>query len=185
MLQEVYNETKNRMIKTITVLKKDLTQLRTGRASSSMLDNIVIDYYGTKTPVNQAANISVPEPRQIIIKPWDAGMLDAISKAILASDIGITPIIDKNVVRLNIPQLTEETRKKIVKMAKTKCEDCKVAVRNIRRDSNKKCEELKKAGKVTEDDYKKSEKIIQDITDTNIKEIDLINLTKEKEILDV
>ncbi len=185
MLQDLYDDTKNKMAKAITVLKKDFSQLRTGRASASMLDSILVDCYGSKTPITQLANVSLPEPRQLVIKPWDASIMDSISKAILVSDIGITPVIDKNVIRLNVPQLTEETRKKIVKLAKTKSEDCKVAVRNNRRDANKRSEELKKGGKITEDDMKKSEKIIQDITDTNIKEIDDLYLKKEKEILEV
>jgi len=185
MLQEVFNDCKNRMSKAIAVLKKDLMQLRTGRASATMLESIVADYYGTKTPITQVANISIPEPRSIIIKPWDAGMIDAICKAILASDLGITPQPDKNIIRLNIPQMTEETRKKIAKTAKTKCEDCKIAIRNIRRDGNTKLQELEKSGKITEDDYRKGLKIVQDITDENIKEIDEINSKKEKEILEV
>jgi len=173
------------MSKTITVLKKDLSQLRTGRANAAMLESIIVDYYGSKTPVTQVANISIPEPRMILVKPWDANMIDSICKSILASDIGITPQPDKNVIRLNVPQMTEETRKKIVKLAKNKCEDCKVAVRNVRRDINNKLQEFQKSSKITEDDYRKSLKIVQDITDENIKEIDDIYSKKEKDILEV
>nr|HPN32596.1 ribosome recycling factor [bacterium] len=154
-------------------------------ASAAMLEPIIVDYYGSKTPVTQAANVSIPEPRMIIIKPWDANMIDSICKAILASDIGITPQPDKNIIRLNVPQMTEETRKKIVKLAKTKCEDCKVAVRNVRRDINAKLQEIQKSSKITEDDYRKGLKVVQDITDENIKDIEDIYQKKEKDILEV
>ncbi len=185
MLQSVYNDCKDRMVKAINVLKKDLAQLRTGRASATMLEPIMVDYYGSKTPINQVANVSIPEPRVIVIKPWDANMIEPICKAILASDIGITPQPDKNVIRLNVPQLTEETRKKLVKLAKTKGEECKVAIRNVRRDGNNKLKELEKDGKITEDEHNKGLKVIQDFTDNHIKEVDEILRKKEKEILEI
>jgi len=185
MLQSVYNDCKDRMVKAINVLKKDLAQLRTGRASATMLEPIMVDYYGSKTPINQVANVSIPEPRVIVIKPWDANMIEPICKAILASDIGITPQPDKNVIRLNVPQLTEETRKKLVKLAKTKGEECKVAIRNVRRDGNNKLKELEKDGKITEDEHNKGLKVIQDFTDNHIKEVDEILSKKEKEILEI
>lgn len=185
MLQKIYDDCKNRMDKSLSVFKKDLLQLRTGRASATILEPIKVDYYGTPTPLSQVANVSIPEPRTINIKPWDVNMIDAICKSILASDIGITPQPDKNIIRLVIPQLTEETRKKIVKTAKNKCEDCKISIRNIRRDVNTNLQTLEKKSEISEDDLRKALKIVQDITDEKIKVTDEVFVKKEKEILEV
>jgi ribosome recycling factor len=185
MLNDIYEDCRNRMEKAISVLKNDFKSFRTGRASASMLDSIKVDYYGTPSPINQIANISIPEPRLLVIKPWDAAMIDQISKAILASDIGITPQPDKNIIRLMVPQLTEETRKQIVKLAKNKTEDCKIAIRNVRRDANSMVQELEKDSEITEDDLRVAQKKIQDITDEMIKKVDELYTRKESEILEI
>ncbi|MDA8424169.1 MAG: ribosome recycling factor [Nitrospiraceae bacterium] len=169
------------------VLRKEFTTLRTGRASLGMLDGIMVDYYGTPTQLSQVANMGVPDPRQITIQPWEAKMLGEIEKAILKSDVGLTPSNDGKIIRLTIPQLTEERRQQIVKHAKKLAEDAKVAVRNIRRDVN---DEIKKKSKdkethVSEDEIKKLQDEIQKTTDNHIKKIDELLVHKEKEILTV
>lgn len=187
MLSEQKKKAEEKMNKALEVLRKEFTTLRTGRASLGMLDGIMVDYYGTPTQLSQVANMAVPDPRQITIQPWEAKMLGEIEKAILKSDVGLTPSNDGKIIRLTIPQLTEERRQQIVKQAKKLAEDAKVAVRNIRRDVN---DEIKKKSKdkethVSEDETKKLQDEIQKTTDNHIKKIDELLAHKEKEILTV
>ena len=187
MLNEQKKKAEEKMNKALEVLRKEFTTLRTGRASLGMLDGIMVDYYGTPTQLSQVANMAVPDPRQITIQPWEAKMLGEIEKAILKSDVGLTPSNDGKIIRLTIPQLTEERRQQIVKHAKKLAEDAKVAVRNIRRDVN---DEIKKKSKdkdahVSEDEVKKLQDEIQKTTDNHIKKIDELLAHKEKEILTV
>ena len=163
----------------------ELKTIRAGRANASVLDKVAIDYYGTMTPVQQVGSISSPEPRLLVIQPWDASVLKEIEKAINASDIGIAPQNDGKVIRLNFPPLTEERRKELVKTVKKYTEEAKVQIRNARRDAMDKYKAMKKDGEITEDDLKETEKDIQDLTDKYIKEIDNISAAKEKEILEV
>lgn len=180
-----YPEIESKMEKRINGYAGELKTIRAGRANASVLDKVAIDYYGTMTPVNQVGSISSPDPRQLVIQPWDATALKEIEKAIIASEIGITPQNDGKVIRLNFPPLTEERRKELVKTVKKYTEEAKVQIRNVRRDALDDYKKKKKDGEVTEDDLKEIEKDIQKLTDKYIKEIDDISAAKEKEILEV
>jgi ribosome recycling factor len=187
MLSEQKKKAEEKMSKALEVLRKEFASLRTGRASLGMLDGIIVDYHGTPTPLNQVANLAVPDPRQITIQPWEAKILGEIEKAILKSDVGLTPSNDGKIIRLTIPQLTEERRQQIVKHAKKLAEDTRVAVRNIRRDVN---DEIKKKSKdkethISEDETKKLQDDIQKTTDAYIKKIDEFLVHKEREIMTV
>jgi ribosome recycling factor len=184
MIEETLQETKDRMVKSIKSLQTEIMRIRTGRASASLLDGIRVDYYGTMTPLNQMATISVPESRLIVIQPWDVSGLKDIEKAILKSELGLTPSNDGKIIRLSIPPLTEERRKELVKVVHKICEDYKVAVRNIRRDANELLKGFKKDGDISEDDAFKGQDRVQKITDDFIKNIDDIYQAKEKEILE-
>jgi ribosome recycling factor len=173
------------MSKTISVLARELATLRAGRATPQALDRIMVDYYGTPTPINQVGNISSPEPRLLVISPWDTSMISAIEKAIQKSDLGINPMNDGKIIRLVFPELTQERRKELVKVVKKKGEEAKIAVRSIRRDANERLKKEKKDSLITEDDLKEYETRVQEATDANIKEIDRIIADKEKEILEV
>ena len=183
MIKEIIAIADEKMIKTIGVLKKELASLKAGRANPSMLDRIEVEYYGSMSHLSQLANISVPEPRILMIQPYDKSTLKSIEKAIQKSDLGINPSNDGAVIRLIIPELTEETRKNIVKTVKKTGDDAKVAIRSIRRDCNDKIKALKKDNEVSEDEIKKGEDEIQKRTDNFIKEIDKMVETKEKEIM--
>ena len=185
MVKDIIKTSDEKMNKTITVLKKDLSSMKAGRANPAMLDRIEAEYYGSVTPLNQLANISAPEPRILLIQPYDRSSIKSIEKAILVSDLGLNPSNDGSVIRLVIPELTEETRKNIVKNVKKNGEEAKVAVRAIRRDANDRIKALKKDGVITEDETKKGEDDIQKKTDLFIKQIDGIIETKEKEIMSV
>ena len=185
MIKDTLKLADEKMNKTINVLKKELASMKAGRANPAMLDRIEAEYYGAVTPLNQLANISVPEPRILVIQPWDKTSMKAIEKAILKSDLGINPSNDGEVIRLAIPELTEETRKSIVKNIKKLGEESKVAIRGIRRDCNDKIKALKKDGEASEDEIKKGEDEIQKRTDNFIKEIDKMVETKEKEIMSI
>ena len=176
---------KDRMEKTISVFTEKLSEVRAGRANPAILNKVKIDYYGTPTPINQVAGVSVPEARLIVIQPWDASVLKEIEKAILASDIGINPNNDGKVIRLAFPELNEERRKELVKDIRKMAEDAKVAIRSIRREGIDKAKQEQKDGEMTEDELKQAENEIQKITDKNIEEIDKILETKEKEIMSV
>jgi ribosome recycling factor len=184
MIDDIYQETKESMGKTVEALKRELQRIRTGRASLSVLDGIKVDYYGTPTPLNQMATLAVPESRQITIQPWDASVIKDIEKAILKSDLGLTPSNDGKILRISIPPLTEERRKELVKVIHKICEDHKVTVRNIRRDSNELLKSLKKDGDISEDEAFRSQDEVQKITDEHIKRIDECYSEKEKEILE-
>ena len=180
-----YTNLKEKMEKTISVYNEKLTEVRAGRANPAILNKVKIDYYGTPTPINQVAGISVPEARLIVIQPWDASVLKEIEKAILASDIGINPNNDGKVIRLAFPELNEERRKELAKDVRKMAEDAKVAVRSIRREGMDTAKQEQKDGDITEDELKQAENEIQKITDKSIEEIDKILETKEKEIMSV
>lgn len=172
------------MDKTISALKSELKRIRTGRASSSLLDGIKADYYGTPTPLSQMATVAIPESRLITIQPWDASAIKEIEKAIMKSDLGLTPSNDGKVIRIAIPPLSEQRRKELVKVVHKSCEEHKVAVRNIRRDANELLKGFKKDGDISEDDAFKAQDRIQKITDSHIEQIEGIYKEKEKEILE-
>lgn len=179
------SELENKMNKTISVFKENLSEVRAGRANPAILNKVSVEYYGTLTPINQVAGISVPEARLIVIQPWDASILKDIEKAILASDIGINPNNDGKVIRLAFPELTEERRKELAKEIKKMGEESKIAIRAIRRDGIDKAKGMQKNGEITEDDLRGAEEDIQKLTDKKIEEIDKILVDKEKEILTV
>lgn len=185
MIKELEKGIQEKMDKTLSVLKNEFATLKAGRANPTILDRILVDYYGSQTPINQLANIAAPEPRILTISPWDVKAIPLIEKAILKSDLSMNPTNDGKLIRLVVPQLTEERRKELVKVVKKLGEDAKVAARNIRRDGNEHLKKLKKDGKITEDELKKSEEDTQKITDKHIKEIDKMIETKEKEIMEV
>ena len=180
-----YSEIKEKMEKTIESLVQRLSEVRAGRANPAILNKVKIDYYGTPTPINQVAGISVPEARMIMIQPWDVSILKEIEKAILASEIGINPNNDGKVIRLVFPELTEERRKDLVKEIKKYAEDAKVSIRNSRRDGIDKAKAMQKDGDITEDELKAAETEIQKITDKYIEEVDKILDNKEKEIMSI
>ncbi|MCL2560068.1 MAG: ribosome recycling factor [Turicibacter sp.] len=177
------DEIQARMDKSIDSYKKELGKLRTGRASSALVEGITIDYYGAPTPIDQTSQISVPEAKQLVIKPYDKSILGDIEQAINAANIGITPNNDGELIRLNVPALTEETRKELAKKVKGLAEDAKVAVRNIRRDANDLIKKAEKANEMTEDDVKSSEDDVQKLTDGFVKQIDTLGSEKEQDIL--
>lgn len=185
MIKELEKGIQEKMDKTLSVLKNEFATLKAGRANPTILDRILVDYYGSQTPINQLANIAAPEPRILTISPWDVKAIPLIEKAILKSDLSMNPTNDGKLIRLVVPQLTEERRKELVKVVKKLGEEAKVAARNIRRDGNEHLKKLKKDGKITEDELKKSEEDTQKITDKHIKEIDKMIETKEKEIMEV
>ena len=181
---QIYNEADAKMKKAIEATKRDFAGVRTGRASTSILDNIKAEYYGTLMPLNQVANLSAPDAKTIEIKPWDTKALPEIEKAILKSDLGISPNNDGKVIRLSMPPLTEERRKEFVKLVKKHTEDGRVAIRGIRQDANKALETLKKEKAVSEDEYKKAHERIQKLTDLHTQELNKLSEHKEKEILE-
>ena len=180
-----YTNLKERMEKSIGAYQEKLSEIRAGRANPAILNKVKVDYYGTPTPINQMAGISVPEARLIVIQPWDISVLKDIEKAILTSDIGINPNNDGKVIRLTFPELTEERRKELVKDIKKMAEECKVAVRNTRRDGIDQAKKEQKDGEMTEDDLKQAESKIQELTDKAIEEIDKVLANKENEILSI
>lgn len=185
MVEEIFEDLKDRMGKSIESLKREYSRLRTGRASISLLDGIRVSYYDTPTPLNQMASLAVPEPRLIVIQPWDKTAIEDIEKAILKSELGLTPINDGKVIRISIPPLTEERRKELVKVARKMSEENKVAVRNIRRDANEMLKDLKKEKEITEDDLYRSQEEVQKTTDQFISQVDELCAAKEKEILEI
>lgn len=184
MIESIFQDTRESMEKSIVALKNELNRVRTGRASLSILDDIRVDYYGTLTPLDQMASLSVPEGRLITIQPWDVSIIKEIEKAILKSDLGLTPANDGKLVRISIPVLTEERRKQLVKVVQKKGEEHKIAVRNIRRDSNDLLKGLKKDSDISEDDAFRAQDQVQKITDEHIKRMDEICKEKEQEILE-
>ncbi len=185
MYKDLISKSEEVMKKSINFLKDELGAIRAGKANPKLVDKIQVSYYGTMTPINQVANISVPEPRAIIIQPWDSSLVKEIEKAIMVSDLGINPTNDGKLIRLVIPPLTEERRKDLIKQVKKEIENAKIAVRNIRRDANEEFKKLEKSSELTKDDLKKAEEEMQKLTDKYIKLMDDIYKDKEKEILEV
>jgi ribosome recycling factor len=184
MIESIFDETQESMGKSVDALKNELKRVRTGRASLSILDGIKVDYYGTLTPLNQMATLAVPESRLITIQPWDVSVIKDIEKAILKSDLGLTPSNDGKIIRISIPPLTEDRRKELVKVVHKISEGYKVSVRNIRRDSNELLKSMKKDGEISEDDAFNAQDKVQNITNEQIKLIDECFIEKEKEILE-
>ena len=180
-----YSKIKEKMEKSISVYSEKLSEVRAGRANPAILNKVKIDYYGTPTPINQVAGVSVPEARLIVIQPWDMSILKEIEKAILASDIGINPNNDGKVIRLAFPELTEERRKDLVKDIKKMAEEAKIVIRTIRRDGIEEAKQEQKNGDMTEDELKQAENEIQKLTDKSVEEIDKILVNKEKEVMSV
>lgn len=185
MADAIFNEAKDKMHKAAENLQRNFGQIRAGRANASLLDRVQVTYYGVPTPLNQMASITIPEARVLMITPFDKSMVQEVEKALLASDLGITPTSDGNVIRLVIPQLTEERRKELAKEVKKEAEQAKVAIRNIRRDAIDEYKKQQKNSEITEDDLRSAENDIQDLTDKSIKELDKIASDKEKELLEV
>ena len=180
-MKEIQNKLQQQMEKTIEALKHEFSTIRAGRANAQMLDKIRVDYYGTPTPINQVGSISVPEPRTLMINPWDKSAMKEIEKAIMNSDLGLNPTNDGDVIRLNVPALTEERRIELTKKAKKAAEEFKVRIRNERRDANDKLKKLEKEGEITEDDLKKAQDNVQKMTDKYTKEVDVLLEVKEKD----
>ena len=184
MKDEIISELREKMDRTVEALKKEFKRVRTGRASTALLDNIKVDCYDTKMPLDQVASISVPESRLITIQPWDQSVIGNIEKSILKSELGLTPINDGKIIRISIPPLTGERRKELAKLAKKMSEDSKVSIRNLRREANEIFKELKNGKEISEDELHKSHNDVQKITDEFVKKIDAITAQKEKEIIE-
>ena len=185
MLEDVLNTAKEKMAKSCAVYERDMVGLRAGRANPQLLDRIMVDYYGTPTPIPQVGNVSSPEPRMLVIAPWETKMISQIEKAIQKSDLGLNPSNDGKIIRLVFPELNEERRKELTKVASKGAEETKVAIRSIRRDAIEQIKKMKKNSEITEDDQRKAEEDMQKITDKAIKDVDEIYGRKEKEIMEV
>ena len=185
MLQDVINTAKEKMKKSCEVYEREMMSLRAGRANPQLLDRIMVDYYGTPTPINQIGNIASPEPRLLVIAPWEAKMIPQVEKAIQKSDLGLNPSNDGKLIRLVFPELNEERRKDLTKVASKGAEETKVAIRSIRRDAIEQIKKLKKNSEITEDDQRDAEEDMQKLTDKAVKEVDEIYAKKEKEIMEV
>jgi ribosome recycling factor len=185
MINETLKNMEERMEKAIAALKRDFATVRAGRANPALLDKIQVEYYGTLMPINQMANVTVPEPRLLVITPWDKGALKEIEKAIQNSDLGLTPNNDGSVIRIVIPQLTEQRRQELVKLTKKMAEEGRVAIRNIRRDINEEIKKMEKSGDLSEDDSRRAQEKVQATTDKYIGEIDKLLAAKEQEIMEV
>jgi ribosome recycling factor len=184
-MDTILKDTEDRMEKALSALERDFSKLRTGRASTALVDGIKADYYGTLTPINQMASVSVPDSRTLTIQPWDKGSFAAVEKAILKSDLGLTPINDGKIIRISIPPLTEERRKELVKVARKYTEEAKIAIRNIRRDSNDSLKKMEKDKELTEDELKRATDDVQKITDKFVAETDNMCAAKETEIMEL
>ena len=185
MIQDVINDADGRMSKALDALRRDLTSVRTGRANPSILDRIMVEYYGTNSPINQVASISVPESRMLVIQPWDKGSIPAIEKAIMKSDLGVTPSNDGQVIRIALPQLTEERRKQMVKIVHQQTEDAKVSIRNVRRDAITNIKELMNEKMISENDERRGEHQVDELTKKFTDEAEKIGKAKEAEVLEV
>ncbi len=185
MVKEVLTDCENRMKKTVSIFEDDLKTIRAGRATPALLDKINVEYYGSNVPIKQVGNVSAPEPRLLVIQPWDKTVLPQIEKAIMKSDLGLMPNSDGSIIRLNIPQLTAERRKQLLKVVRQMAEDCKVAIRNIRRDGNDEIKMLESDSEITEDDAHRGLDKVQDLTNKYVKEVDVVLKRKEEEILEV
>lgn len=185
MINDILNDAKSRMAKSIESLKAELTKLRTGRAHPSLLDHITVDYYGSEVPLSQVANIGTDGPRTLTVAPWEKPMVQVVEKAIMTSDLGLNPATSGQLIRVPLPPLTEERRRDLVKVVKEEGERAKVSIRNIRRDANGDLKDLEKAKDITEDDLKRSEQQVQKLTDEKVQEIDSILSDKEKDLMEV
>jgi ribosome recycling factor len=185
MQEKIYTETEDKMRKAIEVIGRELAAVRTGKASPKILDMIKIDYYGTPTPLKQVASVNVPDAKQLVVQPWEKGLIPEIIKAIQKADLGLNPIAESAIVRVPIPPLNEDRRREMVKLVKKIGEDGKIAIRNIRRDANEKLKQAEDDSKITEDDLEKGQKRIQDLTNKNITHIDDIVEAKEQEVMEV
>ena len=185
MINKIMKNTEKKMEKAFDNTKKEFNTVRTGRARPSLVENIMVDYYGTQTPINQLANISAPEARQLIIEPFDKNVIENVEKAIMKENLGLTPNNDGNLIRINIPQLTEERRKELVKVVHEKAEDGRIAIRNIRREANEELKEEEENGEISEDNYHRGLDNIQELTDEYINKIDDLLDRKESEIMEV
>ncbi|MED5048476.1 ribosome recycling factor [Bacillus siamensis] len=185
MSNEVLTQTKERMEKAVAAYSRELASVRAGRANPSLLDKVTVEYYGAQTPLNQLSSINVPEARMLVVTPYDKTAIGDIEKAILKADLGVTPTSDGTIIRIAIPALTEERRKELVKVVKKYAEEAKVAVRNVRRDSNDELKKLEKNGDITEDELRASSEDVQKLTDEYVSKIDNVTKDKEKEIMEV
>lgn len=185
MIAELTRDAEERMHKAVEVLRREYASIRAGRATPGLLDKIMVEYYGTPTPIKQLANIATPEPRLLTIQPFDKSIMPDIERAIMKSDLGLNPSSDGAVIRLNIPQLTTERRQELVKKVKKEAEEARVAVRNVRRDINDKLKKMEKDHEISEDEAKRSQDDVQKMTDRIIKELDKVMETKESEIMEV
>jgi ribosome recycling factor len=185
MIDDLHKEMKDAMEKSVEALQKDLKRIRTGRASLALLDGLMVDYYGSPTPINQLATLSIPEARQIVIQPWDSGAFTDIEKAILKSELGLTPTNDGKVIRINLPPLTAERRKELVKVVKKMSEEFKVQIRNHRRDANEMLKDMKKEKQISEDEMRKAQERVQKTTDDLIAKVDNVVSGKEAEIMEI
>lgn len=185
MIDEVLADAEERMKGTLASARRDFAGIRSARASTSLLDRVTVEYYGTMTPLNQMATISAPEARLILVQPWDKSQMQAVEKAILQSELGLTPTNDGSIIRIAIPPLTEERRKELVRLVRKEAEEKRVIVRNIRRDANETLKELEKEKEISEDDGRRAQERVQNLTDKYVQEIDRLLEGKEKEILEV
>jgi len=185
MMQKIYAEAEDKMKKAIDAISRELVGVRTGKATPKILDGIKVDYYGTQTPLKQVATINTPDPRQIVVQPWEKGIIPEVIKAIQKADLGLNPLAEAGLVRVPIPPLNEDRRREMVKLVKKVGEDGKVSVRNIRRDANDKLKKAEEDSQITEDDLEKGQKKIQELTDKNITHIDDIIKAKEQEVMEV
>ena len=184
MLNDIYKEVEERMKKAVEAFKSEITKIRTGRATPAILESIRVDYYGSRIPINQIASILAPDPRLLVVQPWDQNAIGDIEKAIKSSGLGLNPQVEKGVIKIPIPPLSEERRKELIKLVQKLAEDSRIAIRNIRRDGMEKVKNLEKEKKISEDDRKSAEKKIQELTDKYISEVDKILSSKEREILE-
>ena len=185
MIDEVLDELRQRMEKSVEVLQDDLLGIRTGRASPALVERLPVEYYGTMTPLNQMASIAAPEPRLLVIRPWDLSALSDIERALLKSDLGLTPLNDGKLIRLNIPRLTEERRRELVKVVARRVEEARVAVRNLRRDALQDLKEFEKEKMISEDDFFRGKDSVQELTDEFIEKIDEMGKRKEAEVMEI
>lgn len=185
MIDEALEELRDRMQKSVEALQDDLMSIRTGRASPALVERLPIEYYGTPTPLNQMASIAAPEPRLLVIRPWDPSSLRDIERAILASDLGLTPMNDGVLIRLNIPRLTEERRRELVKVVSRRVEEARVAIRNLRRDALQDLKEFEKEKMISEDDFFNGKDKVQELTDEFVAKIDVIGQRKEEEVMEI
>jgi ribosome recycling factor len=185
MIDEISTEAKEQMTKNIEVLKKQLSSIRAGRANVNILDGVMVDYYGSKSPLSQVASLSMQDGGMIMVKPWEKNLLKEIEKSIFEAQLGLTPTNDGDFVRISVPPLSEERRREFAKQAKQRCEDAKIAVRNARRDANEMLKAATKDSEISEDDEKRGLKMVQDLTDDSVKTIDALYAKKEGEILEV